>query len=88
MIDGNDGADIRGISHVGRMMSAQRKCVLHHIYLKYLRQINTIVITILSAIKWAIAHQSSSIIDIVSLFVYVVHFSGDAHCRKTGNIVK
>ena len=49
-------------------------------YISYRQQNNSIVFTILSAIKQIKLHVSSTIIGGVSLFGYVIYSSAEKHC--------
>ena len=57
------------------------KCIMWCWYLRYLHKTNTIVFTIISAIKEAKLHVSSKNISRVSLFGYVIYYSIHAHCK-------
>ncbi len=55
------------------------QCRLHHKYYGYLHQINTIVITIITAIRWTQVHLYGVIVPQVRLFGYAIYSSADTH---------
>ena len=54
-----------------------KKIVVYRKYVDYLHQIDTIVFTILSAIKWA---KPNFVLLGIALFIYVVYSSAGRHC--------